>query len=51
MIFVYSILYIHNNLLEKNIGVFLSPQITSYLRGNNENDYFQFLASFHDLII
>lgn len=38
MIFVYNILYIHNNLLERNIGVFLFPQITSYLRGNNEND-------------
>lgn len=38
MIFVYNILYINNNLLERNIGVFLSPQITSYLRGNNEND-------------
>lgn len=25
-------------MLERNIGVFLSPQITSYLRGNNEND-------------
>lgn len=38
MIFVYNILYIHNNLLERNIGVFLSPQITNYLRGNNENN-------------
>lgn len=38
MIFVYNILYINNNLLERNIGVFLSPQITNYLRGNNENN-------------